>query len=150
MLEVALFKQFFESWNRTRMHPARAALACVIGREIGCGVFDHLAASVGGALERRIVNHHQLTVLGQVQVEFAAAHAVLEALLEAGEGVFGCFAFGAAMAINQGHNCSLIHNSQRRDALTLLRLLRFVHGPDGVPGPVFARCNGPATDAVRR
>jgi len=89
------------------MHPARAALACVIGHQIGSGLFDHLAAPVRGAFERRVVDYHQLAILGQMQVELTATNAMLEALLKAGKGVFRCFAFGAAVAINQGHNCSL-------------------------------------------
>jgi hypothetical protein len=66
-------------------------------------VLDHLAAPVGGALEGRVVDHHQFAVHGQVQVQFAAAYAVLEAFLKAGQGVFRCFALGAAMAVDQGH-----------------------------------------------
>ena len=95
------------------MHPARAAFTRVIGHQVGSGLFNHLAASIGGAFEGRVVDHHQLAIFGQVQIQFATTNAVLEALLKAGKGVFRCFAFGAAMAINQGHNCSFMQHSLR-------------------------------------
>jgi hypothetical protein len=66
-------------------------------------VLHHLATAAGGALEGRVVNHHQLAITRQVQVEFAAGHAVFQATLEAGEGVFRRFALGAAVAVDQGH-----------------------------------------------
>ncbi len=108
MLEVAFLEQFFQRRDRARLDPARATLACVVGHQLGSGVLDHLAAAVGGALEGRVMNDHQLVVHGQVQVQFAAAHAVLEAFLKAGQGVFRCFALGAAMAVDEGHGSSLI------------------------------------------
>jgi len=107
VLEGAFFEQLLQCWNRAGFDPARAALACVVCHQFRSGVLDHLAAPVGGALERRVVDDHQLVVHGQVQVEFAAAHAVLEAFLKAGQGVFRCFALGAAMAVDEGHGSSL-------------------------------------------
>ena len=107
MFEIALFKQLFKARDRARLHPARAALACVIGHQVGGGVLDNLAAPVSGALEGRVVDHHKFAIFGQVKVQFTATNAMLEALLKAGKGVFRCFAFGAAMAINQGHSYSL-------------------------------------------
>ncbi|MCY1182720.1 hypothetical protein D9M73_232930 [compost metagenome] len=107
MIEVALLEQFFQRRNRARLDPARATLARVIGHKLGRRVFDDLAATVGGALEGRVVDDHQLAVHGQVQVQFAATHAVLETFLKAGQGVFRCFALGAAMAVDEGHGSSL-------------------------------------------
>ncbi|MOA31011.1 hypothetical protein D3C78_1521450 [compost metagenome] len=42
-----------------------------------------------------------------MQVQLAAGHALLEAALEAGEGVFRGLAPGAAMAVDEGHDGSL-------------------------------------------
>jgi len=42
-------------------------------------------------------------------------NAVLEALFKAGKGVFRCFAFGAAMALNQSHIYSFMQHSLRFD-----------------------------------
>ncbi|MNV83233.1 hypothetical protein D3C71_1770200 [compost metagenome] len=53
------------------------------------------------------MDHHQLVVGGQVQVQLAAGHALLEAALEAGEGIFRALAPGAAMAVDEGHDGSL-------------------------------------------
>jgi hypothetical protein len=83
-----------------------AALTRVISDQLGGVVLDHLAAVAGGAFQRRVVNHHQLAVARQVQVQLATMHTVLQAFLEAGQGIFRCFAFGPAMAIDQGHGCS--------------------------------------------
>jgi len=108
MLEIALFEQLFQGRDRARFDPARAAFARVVGLKLRRRMFDDLAAPFGGALESRVMNDHQLVVLGQVQVQFATAHAVLEALLKADQGVFRCFALGAAMAVDEGHGSSLI------------------------------------------
>ncbi|MNT29652.1 hypothetical protein D3C72_1654050 [compost metagenome] len=106
MLEVALLEQLFKPWNGAGRYPARATFACIVSHQVRRFVLDHLAASAGGALEARVVNDHQFVVSRQVQVQFAAAHAVLETLLEAGQGVFGGFALGATVAVNLGHVCS--------------------------------------------
>ncbi len=61
--------------------------------------------ATGGALECRVVDDHQFAVAGKMQIQLAAAHAVLEALLEAHQGVFWRFALGAAMAVDECHGC---------------------------------------------
>jgi hypothetical protein len=53
------------------------------------------------------MDYHEFAITGQVQIQLAAANAVLEAFLEAGQGVFRCFAFSAAVAVNKGHVYSL-------------------------------------------
>ncbi|MNY27880.1 hypothetical protein D3C86_1618190 [compost metagenome] len=107
MIEVAFLEQFFERRNRAGFDPARSAFARVVGHQLCRRMFDHLAAPVSSALECRVVDDHQLAIHGQVQVQFAAAHAVLETFLKAGQGVFRCFALGAAMAVDEGHGSSL-------------------------------------------
>ncbi|MNH88510.1 hypothetical protein D3C87_1359250 [compost metagenome] len=107
MLEITLLEQLFQRRNRARLDPARAALARVVGHQLGGGVFDDLAAPLRGAFEGRVVDDHQLAVLGQVQIQFATAHAVLETFLKAAQGVFRCFALGAAVAVDEGHGSSL-------------------------------------------
>ncbi|MNN20815.1 hypothetical protein D3C81_1341110 [compost metagenome] len=69
-------------------------------------MLGNFAATARGAFEGGVVDDHQLVVGRQVQVQFAVAHAMLEALLEAGQGVFGGFALGATVAVNLGHVCS--------------------------------------------
>src|SRR5471030_555547 len=82
-------------------------LARVVGHQFRGVMLYDLATAIGGALEGRVVDDHQLAVPGQVQVQLATTHAVLEAFFEAGQGVFRCFAFGAAVAVDQGHIYSL-------------------------------------------
>ncbi|MNN88181.1 hypothetical protein D3C81_2058330 [compost metagenome] len=69
-------------------------------------MLDHLTAAVGGALEGRVVDHHQLVIRRQVQVEFAALDPMLEALAKTVQCIFGGFALGTAVAVDKGHVCS--------------------------------------------
>lgn len=96
-----------ESRDRRRPYPAGAAFARVVGDQGGRVVFGDLAAAAGGALQGRVVDHHQFAVAGQVQVQFATVDAMLQAALEAGQGVFRRFALGAAMSIDESHCGSL-------------------------------------------
>src|SRR5476649_193341 len=111
VIEVAFFEQLLKAWDRAGADPTRAAFARVHLHKIGCRILDDFAAPVGGAFDGRVVDDHQLAVHVQVQIQFAAAYTVLEALLKAGQGVFRCFAFGTAVAINQGHSCSFAPDS---------------------------------------
>jgi len=63
VLEIALLEQLFQRRNRARLDPARAALTRIKCHQVGGRLLDDLAATVGGALERRVVDDHQLAVL---------------------------------------------------------------------------------------
>src|SRR5690606_32514082 len=108
MLECAILEQLGQPWNRTRLLPAGPAETRIVAGQFFCRMLGDLAAPAGGAFERRIVDDHQLAVTGQVQVQLTTTYAVLQTLLEAREGIFRCFTFGATMAVDQGHgrDCS--------------------------------------------
>jgi len=76
------------------------AVSRVVLDQLFCIMLDDLAAPPCGALERRVMDHHQLTIFGKMQVEFAAANAVGEALLETGQGVFRRLTLCVAVSID--------------------------------------------------
>jgi len=76
VLERTLLEQFLKFRDGAGLHVARAALARIDPDQLGSRVLDHLAAPAGGALEGRVVDDHQFVVGRQVQVQFAAGHAV--------------------------------------------------------------------------
>ncbi len=62
VLERALLEQALQRRDRAGRLPARAALAGVELHQFLGIVLHHLAAAAGGALEGRVVDHHQLAV----------------------------------------------------------------------------------------
>ncbi|RML23558.1 hypothetical protein APX70_03282 [Pseudomonas syringae pv. maculicola] len=65
-----------------------------------------------------------------MQVQFTAAHAVFEAFLEADQGVFRCFALGAAVAVDKRHVYSW---PVRRQLLYEMRKSGQAQLPEGWP-----------------
>ncbi|MCY1306556.1 hypothetical protein D9M70_564210 [compost metagenome] len=76
VLELALLEQGRQARDGAGLVPARTAQAGVIALQFLGVVFRYLAAAPGGALQAGVVDHHQLAVAGQVQVQFATLHAM--------------------------------------------------------------------------
>ncbi|MNG09573.1 hypothetical protein D3C84_929950 [compost metagenome] len=76
VLEVAVLEQRRQTRNGAWLVPAGTTQAGVVGHQFLGVMLDHLAAMAGGAFQAGVVDHHQLAVTGQVQVQLATLHAM--------------------------------------------------------------------------
>src|SRR5690606_36654932 len=92
-------KQLLQGGSRAGLFPAGRAEAGVQTVHLFGGMARDLAHDPGGALQGRVVDHHQLVVSGQVQVQLHPCDTGLQRLVKARQGVFRRLATGAPVTV---------------------------------------------------
>src|SRR5690554_2197999 len=92
-------EQLLKGWNGAGLGPVLQTQAGIHAAQLFGGMGGDAAANTGSTLQGRVVDHHQLVIGGQVQVQLNAGDSGLQGTGKTGQGVFRCFAAGTPVAV---------------------------------------------------